>query len=304
MITDINISKIRKLDGSLLLVLKELLEHESVTQTAKSLNLSQSAVSHSLSRLRELFDDPLFTRRPHGLEPTDKAISLKPKIDVLLDLTATTLGLTNEFDPAVSNRMFTLSAPEFATIIGAPALLNSLEQSAPRTGVKFIHLPSEDAFEQIRRGRLVAALGRYHDVPTPPEIDTSPLFKDEYCVVARKNHPVLKRKCTEKQYVQCAHLWAGDGSELTSSEIDGDYSSFHGSIVPRWLTALTLAAQTDMIVACPRRLAESQASVLPISLFNPPFEIPGIEISLAKSRNLSDPGSRWFLEQVVQAFSI
>jgi DNA-binding transcriptional LysR family regulator len=66
-LTDVDAAKIKQLDGSLLLVLRELLRQRRVTLAAQRLGLSQSAVSHALARLRELFDDPLFVRKAYGL---------------------------------------------------------------------------------------------------------------------------------------------------------------------------------------------------------------------------------------------
>ncbi|MEF1305449.1 LysR family transcriptional regulator, partial [Vibrio owensii] len=57
-------------DYNLLKVLRVLLETRNTKQAAERLNLSQSAVSHALSRLRETFDDALFVRERYGLVPT------------------------------------------------------------------------------------------------------------------------------------------------------------------------------------------------------------------------------------------
>ena len=67
---DISSNKIRALDGTSLLVMIELLQHRRTTIVADRMGLTQSAISQTLRRLRTLFDDALFLRRPHGLEPT------------------------------------------------------------------------------------------------------------------------------------------------------------------------------------------------------------------------------------------
>ena len=70
--SDIDTADIRKLDGNLLLVFRELARTRRTTETARRLAVTQSTVSHALARLRDLFGDPLFVRRPHGLEPTPR----------------------------------------------------------------------------------------------------------------------------------------------------------------------------------------------------------------------------------------
>ena len=129
---DIDISKFRKLDGGLLLILQELLANKSVTRTAQALNLSQSTVSQALGRLRSLFDDPLFVRKPHGLEPTQHALQLEPRISLLIELASDAFNAGQSFDPARSVRTFTLSAPEFVTATMATPLLQHLEAHAAR----------------------------------------------------------------------------------------------------------------------------------------------------------------------------
>ena len=109
--SDIDVNNIRRLDGGLLLVFRGLLRRRQTTAVALELGLSQSAVSHALTRLRDLFEDPLFIRRPHGLEPTRRALELAPRVDALIDLARETLEREGIFDPARSTRRFTLGAP-------------------------------------------------------------------------------------------------------------------------------------------------------------------------------------------------
>src|SRR5690348_3663701 len=129
---DIISNDIRRLDGALLLVFRGLLRCRRTTLVAKELGLSQSAVSHALTRLRDLFDDPLFTRRPHGLEPTRRALELGPRVDALIDQLGSTLKRRSSFDPLHSERRFAISAPEFVTALIAPALVESVRKLAPR----------------------------------------------------------------------------------------------------------------------------------------------------------------------------
>lgn len=83
---DIDNNDIRRLDGGLLLIFRELLLQRRATSVAEKLGLSQSAISHALKRLRDIFNDPLFIRRPHGLEPTKRAIELGPQVETLIIL--------------------------------------------------------------------------------------------------------------------------------------------------------------------------------------------------------------------------
>ncbi len=54
-------------DTKLLVIFTELLSKRNATYVAEKMHMTAPAVSHSLGRLREIFDDPLFIRVPHGL---------------------------------------------------------------------------------------------------------------------------------------------------------------------------------------------------------------------------------------------
>ncbi|WP_461536010.1 LysR family transcriptional regulator [Spongorhabdus nitratireducens] len=68
-----SIKNLSAADLNLLPVLHVLLEERNVTRAAGRLNLTQPAISRNLARLRQLFNDPLFTRTPKGLAPTPRA---------------------------------------------------------------------------------------------------------------------------------------------------------------------------------------------------------------------------------------
>ena len=99
--------QIRRVDGGLLLVFRELLLRRRATAAADHLGLSPSAISHALTRLRDLFGDPLFIRRSHGLEPTQRALDLGPQIDAVISALGHAVAGEPTFDPARSNRRST-----------------------------------------------------------------------------------------------------------------------------------------------------------------------------------------------------
>lgn len=293
--SDIDISKFRKLDGGLLLIMQQLLQTGSVTQTASNLNLSQSTISQALGRLRDLFEDPLFLRKPHGIEPTQHALELESQISALIDLASTTLNAGTSFDPAHSDRNFTLSAPEFVTATMAMPLLNLLSTSAPNAGLTFVHSAESEVFEQLRRGELVAAVGRFEESHT--DVAVTLLYEDEFCIACRRNHAISRGKQTTEKYQAANHIWANSPTEIIPRDTEFDYSNFKGSIVPRWLTALTIAARSDYIATCPRRLAESQADLLNLDILDLPKPEP-ITVSIAHRKIVRDKGSEWFIDQI------
>ena len=123
--------QIRKLDGGLLLIFRELMARRRASDVAQHLGLSPSAISHALGRLRDLFGEPLFIRRSHGLEPTQKAQELAPRIERLLGEIDEMVSSESGFDPAVSRRRFRIACPEdIASLIALP-LIAAFRLEAP-----------------------------------------------------------------------------------------------------------------------------------------------------------------------------
>lgn len=106
-----NIDKLARIDLNLLVCLQVLAEELSVTRASSRLHLSQSAVSKSLAKLREQFDDPLFIRTSHGLKPTPKMLFLKPKLETLVDQLEL-ITQPEQFSPQSSEYRFHIAAVE------------------------------------------------------------------------------------------------------------------------------------------------------------------------------------------------
>lgn len=298
--TDIGISNIRKLDGSLLLVFRELLRSRNASETARRLSLSQSAISHNLARLRDLFDDPLFVRKPHGLEPTRRAIELGPQVEELMNVAARTLGGTR-FDPATSDRTFLFAAPEYFTAQIGTGLADLFESEAPSARFWCQYLPQQNVFTDLRRGELDLAVGRFEE-QVPAHIELERLYREEYCIVLRRDHPTIRGRVGSRQVYRLSYIFAGSQSELTLMEIEADYSEYNMlAVVPQWLTALCIVATTDAATICPRRLAERQARALNLQVLKSPIDIPEFDVSLARRRGDNDPGISWFAQAIRDA---
>lgn len=294
---DIEFDNIRKLNGGLLLVFRELMRRGRTTAVADRLGLSQSAVSHALGRLRDVFEDPLFVRRPHGLEPTPRALALAPRVEALIDLTSAAVRRKSGFDPAESERRFNLAIPEYLTVILGTALLRRFGKFAPGASFSAEMLMEQRALEALARGEVDLAIGRFG--APPPGVAIEPLYDDEYCVVARKAHPTLKARISEAAYRRIGHVFSGTTATVSATEGVPDTREVATvAVVPTWLSALALVARTDAIATVPRRLAEAQAPLLGLKILKPPFAMWPIHIALARRRDDGDPGIAWFLEQI------
>lgn len=299
--TDISDDKIRRTDGSLLLVFVELVRHGRTTVVAERLGLTQSAISHSLARLRELFGDPLFVRHASGLSPTRHALELAPKIEEILRLTGDALGLAQRFDPATSTRRFRIGAADYVCTLLSGALLRRFEQHAPRASFAFRLALGREALQALKRDDIDLAVGRFPG--RLPEHRVTPLFEEQYCVVARRGHPRVRRQLDLAAYAELGHV-------LTS--VAGDFVGFVDpamrrlgitrkivASVPRFLVALSVVADTDAIATVPRRLAERHAKGFGLRVLPTPFALDPFEVVAVSQR--SDPALDWLTQQLAAA---
>ncbi|MTI14352.1 LysR family transcriptional regulator [Sansalvadorimonas verongulae] len=143
---------LRRVDLNLLVTLHVLLEECSVSRAADRLCLSQSAISRSLGRLRDIFSDDLFIRRPHGLQPTTRAVELKSELGDALGMVSRVIT-PPEFDPATCTKEFTVSVMEHLSMQIIPPLLIRLRKEAPQVKVR-VHPWSPHSLNDMGTGKL------------------------------------------------------------------------------------------------------------------------------------------------------
>jgi len=296
--TDIDRDDIRKLDGSLLLVFRELSRTRRTTEAARRLGVTQSTVSHALARLRDLFADPLFVRRPHGLEPTPRALELAPRIDSLIDMAGAVMTREGGFEPARSGRRFRLAAPEFVTALIGGHLAQAFQREAPRASFSVDFLLGAAALETLRRGEIDMVLGQFPSLPQGIEAEI--LYRDRFCIVARKRHPRIRGAIDKRTFASLPNIFASPsgGTSIANSTIPSPSIVSTVAMVPYWLTALTMVSASDAIATCPHRLAERMQGVLGLQIIDADFAGPRFAVSAVRRTGHADAGIDWLLAAI------
>lgn len=312
---DIIESDIRRLDGGLLLIFRELLLRRRATDVAMRLGLSQSAISQALKRLRDLFQDPLFIRRPHGLEPTQRAIELGPRVDALIEMAFATLSSDGDFDPRTSRRQFSITAPDHILALLGGDLANALHTHSPNSSFVGHRVLLSPALGLVRRGDIDIAIGQFGDLPQ--EVSSETLYKEEYCVIARKGHPRISGAIDIADYLEIGHIFVGyplggalDGTVYDRMEMAGTYGSLPEpgvvsttAYVGQWEAALRIVAASDTIADCPRRLAVANAKVFNLQVIDPPYENRPLTMQMVTRSGAQDPGVDWLADQIREILS-
>ena len=299
---DINDTKLRRLDFALLIAFQEVYRGGKLASAARRLNLSQPAISQSIKRLQQIVGEPLFVRRPDGMQPTPYAVAIAPKIDQLLALSRDTLLEPSSFDPTRSIRQFRISANDFAGSLLAAPLIAYFGREAPqaRLTIGFAGGPLQ-AFTALQRGEIDVAIGKFDRLPE--DIVSQRLFEEDYLVVARRKHPLLKGKLTKATYLKASHLivsFAGDLRGTIDEQLEraGERRVVAASS-PLFLATFAAVATSDLITTSPRRLVDRFANKFGLDAYDLPFKMAGFSIDLIRTRMSDrDPAISWLTHAI------
>ena len=188
---------IRSVDLNLLPVFAAVYEEQSLSRAAKRLAMTQSAVSHAVTRLRGVFHDELFVRHSRGVVPTSGADIVYGKVRGALGAVRDAVTELRGFDPKTSTRNFSLTIPHPLGPMIVLSLSERLRKTAPGIGVSASTRSRPiDLHRALREGRMDAAIDWVS--PRGDEFNTSVLFDDSLMVVARKGHPALRHRPSMK----------------------------------------------------------------------------------------------------------
>jgi DNA-binding transcriptional LysR family regulator len=305
-----------KQDLNLLAIFDALYEVRSVTQTARRLNLTQSAVSHALRRLRQAVDDPLFVRTGGALQPTVRARAMAGPIrDGLARLREATLP--TPFDPQLSPRTFTVAASSYFCALLIPDLIAAARAQAPGVRIRTVPLYA-DLLARLDEGAVDLALGAFSRLPA--HLVLEPLFREELVWIAAGDNPVVEARPGHAELLAMPHLALdsirtfapprpySEGSAWESAlpaeqtvppELHG--SELTPAIVYDTLTAIAVVAGTDLVASVPRRLALSEQARHGIAIIETGEAGPGVDlVMISRARSFPDGGHDWLRSQVLK----
>ena len=294
--------KLSALDLNLLVVLQALLEERHVTRAANRVGLSQSATSHALSRLRELYRDPLLVRSGRRLDPTPRAVELLPLLSRGLGELGATLSGARAFEPASAQRSFSVGMADYAQALLVPPLLGALTTRAPHIDISVSGYPNIS--ERLDDGSLDLAVMPTTDLAKG--LSSLRVFDDGFTCMVRKGHPEVKGpRLSLARYLSLRHVLvspSGQGSSYVDTELLRRNLTRRVALrVSSFLIAPQVVAESDLISTGPTRLLRSLSARYPIRLYAPPLRLPRFALNLVwHSRLDHDPAHDWLRRQVVE----
>jgi DNA-binding transcriptional LysR family regulator len=302
----------RSLDLNLLRVFDAVMAERSLTRAARTLALSQSAVSHALKRLRDAVGDELLTRTAFGVVPTPRAEALWPRVRAALADLQQAIA-PGEFDPRSHPARFRLLMADATAALLVPPLLAAIESGQALTDLAIVPLMTRDPRRLLEQGQADAAVG-YFPTAVPAIIAQgvdSPirhrrLWASEYLCVMRHGHPLSRAELTLDLYCDAHHLLVS-----LSGRNHGPIDAVLAAIgrrrrivltVNQFFTAGRVVTQSDLLAVLP-------ASFIPATGYEDrlvarplPLELAGIQVEMLwHARHDAEPPHRWLRERVLEA---
>jgi DNA-binding transcriptional LysR family regulator len=280
-----------------------LLETRSVSAAAARLGVTQSAMSHTLARLRDRFQDPLLVRSGRALVPTARAEEIAPRLRAAIRDLSAAVEAGPTFDPANSTRTFRIGTTDLVALVLLPKLMPRVARAAPN--VDLLLRDQTGASDAVLAGDLDLAVLLLRADHAPAGLKARALFHERFVCLMRRGHP-LAGKLTLDAYVAADHALispAGGRGGVVDTQLEArGLSRRTALLLPSFLVVPHVVASTDLIVTLPEQVALAFAPLLALHVEATPIPLPGFTMSLVwHERNDHEPGLTWLREQMREA---
>lgn len=308
-----NLDNLARMDLNLLVILQVLLEENSVTRAAIRLHVTPSALSKSLTRLRNSLEDPLFTRTAHGLKPTAHALHLKERLPSLLQ-SLYQLTLAPNFEPISSDRHFSICMVESAYATLLPYYIGPLLKQAPNIRLNAFAW-MQNSMQDLLKGKVDFGItgrdliegGQLQVHKLPEGIECTTLFKDQQICLVHEHHPVLdiveQGEWNLESYLQQNHVQVRcEGNEWWALDYYLAGQNKQRNIIstlPDFYGAASVCAYSDLIFTLPSSFVPHAQKLYPLKQISLPFDfVPMAYVLLWHERNSDEPGHKWVREMI------
>lgn len=298
--------ELRDLDLNLLLVLAELMREKSVSKAAENLGMSQPGMSNALNRLRALLGDDLLLRTGRGMQPTPYAERLAEPLNEAFRLIYGVVNLEMDFDPATSNRNFTIAMTDIGEIDFLANLMRALERIAPDVSISTVRKGEANLKDELETGAVDLAIGWLPDLSAG--MFQRRLTSSQFVCAFRKGHALDKGGVTLEEFGRANHLVvlaAHTGHMLIERDLERLGVRRNVKLrIPHFAAVGHILSETDLIATLPGRLVNR--SIVPFNLTwsPPPIKLEPIPLNVFWSAKYHrDPANQWLRAMMFDTFS-
>ena len=295
---------LRKTDLNLFVVFSAIYDEGNITRAAEALNVTQPAVSNNISRLREMFNDPLFVRVKNGVSPTPLARDLIGPVRQALGILDQTVRKLEEFDPATSERTIHISMGDLAEVIILSALVQTIRAESAGIRIHNYLTPRDSIALKLTSGEIDFAIEPV--VLNDTNLHSQRIVSDHFVCVMRKNHPMLDHGLPLDDYVGLDHIQVS-GRRSGAGFIDMVLNKLKrrrqvAVRVQHYLMTHRLLRESDMAITVPSTFAQRVYGEEEFALLPLPFAAPALELWLHWHASVDDnPANRWLREKLLSS---
>lgn len=297
--------ELHDLDLNLLVVFNQLLIERSVSRAARTLGISQPAISNSLAKLRRILGDELFLKTAQGMEPTPYADQLAESVSYALGMIHSSLNQRTRFAPAESKRTFTIGMTDIGEIYFLPALIQRLRKEAPAVAVSTIRNTSINLRDDLQSGKVDLAIGLL------PQLKAGffqrRLFTQSYVCLMRRGHRLHGPRLSLADYQSAEHLMvisAGTGHGKVDELLQRSGVERNCRVtVPHYVCVGHLLQDSDMIATVPERLADKLLEPFQLAKMPVPAKLPDVAINVFwHAKYHRAPANQWLRTLLFELF--
>ncbi|MFT5209693.1 MAG: DNA-binding transcriptional LysR family regulator [Flavobacterium sp.] len=295
--------KLSNIDLNLFVVFDAIYTEGNLTRAGEIIGITQPAVSNSLSRLRTLFNDPMFVRTADGMVPTPIAQNIVGSVRQALGLIRSSIQESESFDPLVSDKRFRVSMTDFSQSILLPYIFNKVNQRAPNISLDCYQVRRRDMNIELASGNLDLAI----DIPLTPDsqIRQAPLFSHPHVCVIRNDNPLVGDKLDIQSYLNLHHIQISNrrgGLGHVDLALGKMGKRRHIALrTQHYLATPELVTRTDLALTVPKVFAEFLTSRLPVKYLPIPFEVPNLEAYLYWHESTDqDRANQWMRDLLME----
>lgn len=299
-------TRLAALDANLLISLDALLQECNVTRAAKRVGVTQSAMSQTLARIRQQFDDPILVKVGRGMEPSPFGLRIKARLHSAVGELEAIVADRPAFDEATASGRFALAMVDYVSLVLFPAVTQAIAARAPGIDLAVHALDAGSIAPQLQAGLVHLYIGVAGQ--TERSLETQPLFTDRLRVLVRTGHPLDGAALNVDTYARANHVLVSPrqegGSIVDRTLAETGLGRRIAVEIPYFSLLPGLLAESDLVATVPESVAELFADQYPVVILEPPLEIPSVQICMAWHPGFAaDPAHLWLREMVASTAS-
>jgi DNA-binding transcriptional LysR family regulator len=295
-----------RFDLNLLVVLNRVYVEGSVTRAAASLNLTQSAISHALRRLRDSLSDRLFERHGTALAPTPLMKNLAQPLNETLRSLEQVVNSGNHFEPLAAARCFVIGMDERLALFALPSFIERMVKIAPNLDLASAPFDPREVAALLANGDMDVVVGA--ETFDNPSLKRMKVAQDHLVVAARRGHPLVsRRRISLRNYQAAEHIAvSGPSRQPTEDDLVLSRSGLTRRVrirVRRYVAAMDIVAKTDMLLTLPLKYAHVINAGYGHDLLPLPIKMAPMEFFLHwHTSTTRDAGVRWLRDELARSF--